>query len=137
MSIRSIKTVKESMTTMTEMVFQTHINGTGRLFGGQLMSWMDIAGAICAKRHSHYDVVTASVEKFEFLRPALPNDVVVIKAKIKSVGKTSMKVEVTAEIEQFGNRKSRMKTCTADFVFVALGEDGTKQIVPLIDTSEE
>lgn len=127
---RTTKTVKDSYTVMTEMVQFTHVNGFGRLFGGQLMSWMDVCGGVCAKRHSNCDVVTASVEKLEFLRPGLPGDVVVIKARMYQVGNSSMKVEVTADIEKNGDRKDRERTCVANFVFVAMDEDGVPVQVP-------
>ncbi len=124
------KTVKESATVMTEMILQSHVNGAGMLFGGQLMAWMDIAGAICAKRHANHDVVTACVEKLNFYKPAKPNDVVVIKANMVSVGNTSMRVAVSAEIEQYGERENRAKTCSAIFTFVTLNSMGEKLVVP-------
>lgn len=128
-----IKTIKDSYTVMTEMVLQSHVNGIGRLFGGQIMAWMDIAGGICAKRHSNSDVVTASVERISFFRPAETNDVVVLKARIKEVGNTSMHVEVAVYIEKYGNRSSRDLTCSAEFIFVAIDENGKKVRVPRLN----
>ncbi len=125
-----IKSVKDSYTVMTEMVLGSHVNGIGRLFGGQIMSWMDIAGGICAKRHSNCEVVTACVEKLEFFRPGDLNDVVVVKARMKSVGNSSMNVEVTAHIEKGGNRTSRDITCSANFIFVAIDKKGKTLRVP-------
>ena len=126
------KRADDSLTVMTEMVMTSHCNGSGRLFGGQLMSWMDVAGAICAKRHSECEVVTVSANELSFLKPAVPNDVVIITAGLVSIGNTSMKVRVTAEIEVFsGERKGeRVLTCTANFVYVALDEQGNKCRVP-------
>ncbi|MEG1427231.1 MAG: acyl-CoA thioesterase [Oscillospiraceae bacterium] len=133
-----IKLVKDSYTIMTEIVLQSHVNGTGRLFGGQLMSWMDIAGAICAKRHAGNEVVTAAAHQLEFFRPAMPNDVIVIKAKMLSVGNTSMKVGITVEVEGYGaHRDSMEKTCSAIFVYVAIDVDGTKHRVPRLAYTEE
>jgi len=126
------KQAEDSLTIMTEMVMTSHCNGSGRLFGGQLMSWMDIAGAICAKRHSECEVVTVSADELSFLKPALPNDVVIISAGLVSVGNTSMRVRVTAEIEIFSSEQKgeRVLTCTAYFVYVALDEQGIKCRVP-------
>lgn len=131
-----IKSVHDSYTVMTEMVLQSHVNGTGRLFGGQLMAWMDICGAICAKRHADCDVVTASAHQLEFLRPAMPNDVVIISAGLQSVGNTSMKVKITAEVEHYGpNGRERIKTCSAVFIYVAIDTEGVKHRVPrLLDS---
>lgn len=133
----SEKTVKESFTVMTEMILLSHVNGAGLLFGGQLMAWMDIAGGICAKRHSNSDVVTACVDKLEFFHPAKPNDVVVIKAQIFSVGNTSMKVGVSAEVEKDGMRSERIKTCSAVFTFVAVDGYGGKNVVPKIKVEND
>lgn len=133
-----MKKVKDSYTVMTEIVLQSHVNGTGRLFGGQLMSWMDIAGAICAKRHSDNEVVTVAAHQLEFFRPAMPNDVVVIKAKMLEVGNTSMKVGITVEIEGYGkNNHGMLKTCSAVFVYVAIDPDGVKHSVPKLAYTEE
>lgn len=124
------KRTKESYTVMTEMVLQSHVNGIGRLFGGQIMAWMDIAGGICAKRHCNSDVVTACVERIDFFKAAMANDVVVLKARMKQVGNSSMHVEVAVYIEKYGNRTSRDLTCSADIVYVAIDEEGNKLRVP-------
>lgn len=118
---------------MTEMVLWSHVNGNGRLFGGQLMSWMDIAGGICAKRHAGFEVVTASAQHLEFHRPAKPNDVIVITAEVASVGNTSMKVDITAEVEDYHNGGSRTMTCSAEFIYVAIDKDGVKHTVPRLE----
>lgn len=127
----SIKSQNESYTVMTEIVIQSYVNGTGRLFGGQLMSWMDICGAIAAKRHANYDVVTARVEKMDFLRPARPNDIVIVKSKVVSVGNTSMKVDVQAEVEFYKDgEKNTLEICEAIFTYVAINKEEQKQVVP-------
>lgn len=131
------KTIKESFTVMTEMILLSHVNGAGLLFGGQLMSWMDIAGGICAKRHSNSEVVTACVEKIEFFHSAKPSDVIVIKAQLFSVGNTSMRVGVTADMEQDGDRENRIKICAAVFTFVAIDGYGGKNTVPRIKVENE
>lgn len=125
----------DSHTVMTEMVLWEHVNGTGRLFGGQLMSWMDICGGICAKRHCGGEAVTASAQNLEFLKAAKPNDIVVITASLISVGNTSMKIRVTAEVEDYSSHKrKRTVTCSALFIYVAIDKDGVKHTVPrLID----
>ena len=134
--MKTYKKRSDSHTVMSELVLLSNTNGSGRLFGGQIMSWMDNAGAICAKRHSGCEVVTVSVDHLSFLKPAMPNDVVVITADIESVGTTSMKVKITAEIEPLGSglRGERMLTSQAYFTFVAMGPDGRKHNVPgLVD----
>lgn len=68
----NFKKASDSHTVMSEIVLLSATNGSGRLFGGQIMSWMDIAGAICAKRHSGCEVVTVSVDHLSFVKPRCP-----------------------------------------------------------------
>ncbi len=133
MQEREVKSPINSHTVMTELVLQSHINGAGRLFGGQLMSWMDIVGAICAKRHCNCDVVTARVERIDFFAPAMPNDVVVLTANLESVGTTSMRVNIDVEVEYYKKNIGHHKICNASFTFVAMDENGNKQTVPLLE----
>ncbi|MFI3205875.1 MAG: acyl-CoA thioesterase [Clostridia bacterium] len=126
------KKVSDSYTIMTELVMQSHINGSGRLFGGQLMAWMDIAGGICAKRHSNRDAVTARVEKIDFYHAVKANDIVVIRAKLVSVGTTSMRIHIKVEVENYLANLEKNKVCEATFTFVAIDEDGKKQSVPIL-----
>ena len=56
-----MKTVSESATTQVQILTQANLNGYQRLFGGQLMSWMDIVAAVTARRHSGKNVTTACV----------------------------------------------------------------------------
>jgi thioesterase superfamily protein len=130
-----MKKASESHTVMSEIVLLSSTNGSGRLFGGQIMSWMDIAGAICAKRHSGCEVVTVRVDHLSFLKPAMPNDVVVLTADLESVGNTSMKIKITAEIEPLGtgDTTERLLTSEAYFTYVAIGPDGKKCIVPKLE----
>lgn len=132
------KKADDSRTVMTELVLSSHVNGSGRLFGGQLMSWMDIAGAVCARRHSGCEVVTASATDLNFYLPAVPNDLIVITAELEDVGNTSMKVRITVEVEEFGGEEPiRRKTCGALFTYVALGPDGSKRRVPRLERIEK
>ncbi len=127
------KNREQSFTTMTQLVLQSHINGAGRLFGGQLMSWMDVVGAICAKRHAEYDVVTASAKNLEFFEPAMPNDIVNLTAILMSVGKTSMKIKVMANVEPYDHgRRPHKRICEAEFTYIAMDEEGKKHVVPPI-----
>jgi acyl-CoA hydrolase len=59
--------VSLSQVTMTEMVLPSHTNSLGTIFGGTVMSWVDIAAAICAQRHSQKQVVTAHVDELNFV----------------------------------------------------------------------
>ena len=63
-----IKSPKDSLTIMTEMVLPQHTNALGGIFGGVVMSWIDIAAAIAARRHSGKVCVTASIDELNFLK---------------------------------------------------------------------
>jgi len=111
------------------IVLPSHINALGTIFGGVLMSWIDITAAICAQQHSGCVVVTASIDVLHFLAPARLGDVVTLKAKVIYTGKTSMVVRVNAEAENVRDRKRR-RCVTADLSFVALDKKGKPAKVP-------
>ncbi len=56
------KRVSESRTEQIQIVMPAHINGYGRLFGGQLMQWIDVVAAVCARRHANRTITTVSVD---------------------------------------------------------------------------
>ncbi len=130
---------KDSITTMDQVVLASNANGQGRLFGGQLMSWLDVTGAICARSHSGCEVVTAKADNLEFHRPALQNDVVTVTAKIIYAGNTSMEVRVCAYVEPLGGKLPPELICSSYFIYVAMDENGNKCKVPELipETKEE
>ena len=81
------KTSAESETTMTELVLPQHTNEHGTIFGGVIMSWIDIAAAIAAKRHSGRVCVTAAIDELHFLRPVRQGDIVNIRARLTTSGR--------------------------------------------------
>ena len=123
---------------MTELVLPTHTNTHGTIFGGVLMSWIDIAAAIVAQRHSGQNCVTASIDELHFLKPIRRGYVVNIFAKITAVHRTSCEVFVTVEGEnpQLGER---FHTTTAHLTFVSV--DGEGKPIPMpelqVETKEE
>ena len=92
------------------------------------MSWIDIAAAICAQRHSRRSVVTAHIDDLHFIAPVRKGWVVNLKASVNYTGRTSMEVgvRVDAENPQTGEN---FHTATAYLTFVALGSDGKPQEV--------
>lgn len=93
------------------------------------MSWIDIAAAICAQRHSGREVVTASIDSLSFIAPVYKGWVVNLKASINFVSKTSMEVGVRVDAE---NPKTgdQFHTASAYLTFVALGANGKPTPVP-------
>ena len=126
-----MNTVKGSVSevVMTELVLPSHTNSLSSIFGGVIMSWIDIAGAISAQRHSKSSVVTASIDALNFEAPVYEGWVVNLKAKVNYVGKTSMEVGVRVDAEN--PRTGEMfKTAKAYLTFVAIDEHGKPKQVP-------
>ncbi len=73
-----MKTVSESIITMTELVLPQHTNQLGNLLGGQLMHWIDICAALASSKHASKVCVTASVDSIDFHHPIKLGDVVTI-----------------------------------------------------------
>ena len=98
-------------------------NPAGDIFGGWLMSQMDLAAGNMAGRVSQGRGATVSVEALQFLRPVKVGDEVTLYATLLKVGRSSMKIHVDVWARpRFGNESA--KVTDADFVFVALDEDG-------------
>ena len=131
------KTPEETKVVMTELVLPGMTNLLGNLLGGQLMHWMDIAGALACMRHSNTQVATIAVEAIEFKHPVRQGEMVSFEAKLVWTGRTSMKVKITVNAENLATG-AVIVTNVAKFTFVALGKDGDKTTVPpLMPTSEE
>lgn len=130
--------VSFSKVEMTEVVLPSHTNQLGGIFGGQIMSWIDIAAAIASARHARSVCVTASIDALHFLTPARVGDFVGIFACVNATGKTSMEVGVRVESEnpRTGERK---KIAKAYLTFVAVDENGNPKPVPpvLAETADE
>lgn len=123
---------------MTQLVLPSHTNALDTVFGGTVMSWIDIAAAICAQRHSQKEVVTASIDELHFLAPIYKGWVVNLKASLNYVSRSSMEVGVRVQSENPKTGES-FHTASAYLTFVALGSDGKPTAVPplLIETEEQ
>lgn len=114
---------------MTEIVLPSHTNAHGTIFGGVVMSWIDIAGAIAAGRHARSPVVTVSIDSLHFIAPIKIGFIVTIRADVTYVGKTSMEVEAIVIAENIVTRESR-KSTHAFLTYVAVDEFGRPKPVP-------
>ena len=117
--------------TIRTLAMPADTNPAGDIFGGWVMSQMDIAGAIAAVERSQGRVVTVAVEAMTFIAPVKVGDVLCVYTSIERVGTTS----ITVAIEAWARRDrlaDRVKVTDGRFVYVALGEDGSKRaIAPL------
>jgi acyl-CoA hydrolase len=122
---------------MTQLVLPEHTNALDSIFGGVIMSWIDICAAIAAQRHSKLPVVTASIDRLNFVAPVYKGWVVNLKAKVNFVSKTSMEVGVRVDAENPRTGET-FHTATAYTTFVALGADGKPTLVaPLIAENDD
>ena len=121
--------ISQSITTMTELVHPTHTNSLGTIFGGTIMSWVDICAAIAAQRHSGRQVVTASIDALNFVAPVYQGWVVNLRASVNFAGRTSMEVGVRVDAES-PQEKKILHTASAYLTFVALGSDGKPVEIP-------
>ena len=126
-------------TTSVQIVMSQHCNGYARprLFGGQIMAWIDVIGAVAARRYTGRAVTTVCVDNLSFLKPAFLNDTVVQEAAVTWTGRTSLEVRVDSMVERLDG--SRELINRAYLVFVALDEEGKPTEVPLFvpETDEE
>lgn len=126
------KTPKDSEVVMREMVMPGDTNAHGTIFGGKVMSWIDIAGAMCASLHCNTPVVTVHIDDIEFKSPINIGCHVIIKASVNYVGKTSMIIGVKVSSENPNTGVVRTTT-KAYLTFVALDEFGKPTEVPRLD----
>lgn len=132
------KSPKDSIVEMTEIVLPQHTNALGTVFGGVIMSWVDIAAAICAQRHSNKAVVTASIDALHFLAAIKLGWIVNIKASVNYVSHSSCEVGVRISSEHPLTQEYH-HTASAYLTMVALDKDGKPSPMPslLIKSSEE
>lgn len=122
------KTVAQSRTEQVQIVMPGHVNGSSRLFGGQLMEWIDVVAAVVARRHSERNVTTLYVDNLHFKQAAFVNETVVLVGELTYVGRTSMEVRVDTFVESL-NRERRLVN-RAYLVMVALDDEGRPVEVP-------
>jgi acyl-CoA hydrolase len=119
----------QSITTMTELVLPQHTNSLGSVFGGVMMSWIDICAAIAGTRHCSHQVVTASIDALNFVAPVYQGWIVNLRAAVNYVSRTSMEVGVRVDAENPVQGKT-FHTASAYLTFVSLGADGKPIVVP-------
>ena len=116
--------------TIRTLAMPADTNPAGDIFGGWVMSQMDIAGAIAAVERAQGRVVTVAVEGMTFIAPVKVGDVLCVYTTIERVGTTS----ITVAIEAWARRDriaDRVKVTDGRFVYVALAEDGsTRPVTP-------
>jgi len=117
---------------MNELVLPQHTNNHGTVFGGVIMSWIDICASMAAQRHSRSAVVTASMDRLDFLAPIQIGYLVNLEAMVNYVGRSSMEIGVRVEAEE-PRSGERVHAASAYLTFVALDDDGKPRGVPTLE----
>ena len=112
------------------MAMPADTNASGDIFGGWLMSQVDIAGSVVARRRAQGRTVTVAVDAFQFKSPVFVGDLVSCYAVITRVGKTSLTVHVSAFAERHGKSRECIQVTEADVTYVAVDEKGRPRKIP-------
>ena len=108
-------------------------NKHGSIFGGWIMSQVDIAGSIPAEIRARGPVVTRAVEAFEFKKPVLVGDLISLYASIIAVGRTSITVDVNVYAQRsIEGQINTLKVTEAKLVYVAIDEQGRSRALPAV-----
>ncbi|MBO7407217.1 MAG: acyl-CoA thioesterase [Clostridia bacterium] len=131
------KRVADSYTEQIQILTHSNLNGYNRLFGGQLLAWIDIVAAATARRHSNRNVTTVCVSELVFKAPAYANDTILLCGHIVYAGRTSMDICVKTYVENLDGTRHEINT--AYVTMVAIGEDERPVPVPglILETAEE
>ena len=115
--------------TIRTLAMPADTNAAGDIFGGWVMSQMDIAGAIAAVERVKGRVVTVAVEAMTFIAPVKVGDVLCVYTTIERIGRTSITVGLEAWVrrQQLDDRK---KVTEGRFVYVSLDDNGQKRVIP-------
>jgi len=130
--------VSETRVEVAEMMLPQHANLAGNVHGGMIMKMIDDAAGVVAFRHCRGNAVTASIDRLDFHAPVYVGNLVVLKASMNYVGRTSMEVGVRVEAEDPKTGVVR-HTASAYLTFVALDEHGKPRPVPplVLETDED
>ena len=99
-------------------------NAHGTIFGGVILSHIDLAGGIAASREASRNFVTRAMREVEFIAPVFVGDVVSFYATVLRRGKTSITIKVSVEAERGREPRQRVKVTEAEVVYVAVDEAG-------------
>jgi acyl-CoA hydrolase len=131
------KLVRESAYEYSELALPNDANGLGNVLGGKVMHLVDLAAAIAGLRHARCPVVTASVDSLVFLQPVHIGELIILRAAVNRVFRTSMEVGVKVMTEKLLTGERR-HTCSAYLTFVAINAEGKAiPTVPVIPETDD
>ncbi|MBQ3146461.1 MAG: acyl-CoA thioesterase [Oscillospiraceae bacterium] len=116
--MRPAKKVEDSITEQQYLICPAHINHYGRLFGGQLLKWIDELAGIVAIRHCGGTVTTAAIDNLQFQAPAYTGDMIVLQGRVTYVGRTSMEIRVDTYRESLDGTRELINVAYIDMVSI-------------------
>jgi acyl-CoA hydrolase len=129
--------VSESQSERSEIIFPSDANAIGNLFGGRLMQFIDLVGAMAASRHARAYTVTASMDHLDFVAPVKVGDLLILRSSVNRAWRTSMEVGVKAMVEDVRNGGGFRQVASAYLTFVAVDANGTRIEVPQVTPETE
>ena len=136
MSESVVRKVSESQSERSEIVFPADANPIGNLFGGRLMQYIDLVGAMAASRHARAFTVTASMDHLDFVAAVKVGELLILKASVNRAFRTSMEIGVKAMVEDVTKQRLR-HVSSAYITFVAVDREGKGLVVPQLELETE
>lgn len=135
--MRPAKKVSDSQTMQQYILRPAHINPYGRLFGAQLLKWIDEVAGIVAVRHCNAIVTTAAIDHLEFKEPAYSGQMIVLLGQVTYVGRTSMEIRVDTYTEALDGTRKMINR--AYLTMVAIDNEGNTVEVPslILETDDQ
>jgi acyl-CoA hydrolase len=131
------KTPAETRIEVAQIMVPMDANSIGKVHGGTIMKLIDSVAGIVASRHARSVVVTASIDRLDFISPASVGELIILRANLNYVGRTSMEVGVRVDAENLLTGDHRY-VASAYLTMVAIDRKGKpKAVPPLVPESEE
>jgi len=130
------RSVSASQSERAEIIFPGDANPFGNLFGGRLLQFIDLVGALAATRHARGIPVTVSMDHIDFVAPVKVGDILILKASVNRAFNTSMEVGVKAMVENV-EHQTLHHVASAYLTFIALDRSGQRVHVPQITPETE
>lgn len=111
------------------LAMPANTNSAGDIFGGWLMSQIDIAGSVLGHRTTNGRVVTVAVNNFQFIKPVFVGDLVSIFTEVSRIGNTSLDISIIAYAERKRQKEECDRVASAIFTYVALDENRKPKII--------
>ena len=119
--------------TIRVLAMPADTNAAGDIFGGWLMSQVDIAASVVARQRAQGRVVTVAVNNFQFIKPVYVGDLLSCYAEVVKIGRTSLTVNVNALVQRYSEGGEELKVAEAQLTFVAIDQNRRPRPVPNLD----